>query len=127
MQPHEFEVPMLEQQPARSVLEDITPADPGYAQLAGLVRQRAQQIELRLNVENGNYSLYQASLQNIDRKPIGPQQRIKPFRRGQNKVIPFKVAARLLPPGSYYVHVDGLTPSGEAEDFNDYPFRVTSR
>jgi len=99
----------------------------GSSEKTILIPPGAQHIELRLNVETGNYSIYQASLQNIDRKPIGPQQRIKPFRRGQNKVIPFKVAARLLPPGSYYVHVDGLTPSGEAEDFNDYPFRVTSR
>src|SRR6478672_10043729 len=37
---------MLEQQPARSVLKDVTPADPGYAHLACLFRQRAQQIEL---------------------------------------------------------------------------------
>lgn len=92
-----------------------------------LIPPGAQHIELRLNVENGNYSLYQASLQNIDRKPIAGQQRLKPVRRGQNKVIPFRVAARLLAPGSYYVHVDGLTGSGESEDFNDYPFRVTSR
>src|SRR5204862_3483793 len=46
MQRHEFEVAMLEQQPARSVLQDVTPADPGYAQFAGLFRQRAQQIAL---------------------------------------------------------------------------------
>jgi hypothetical protein len=29
---------MLEQEPARSILEDVTPADPRYAQLAGLIR-----------------------------------------------------------------------------------------
>src|SRR5215207_5215126 len=46
MQRQEFEVSMLEQQPARSVFQDVTPADPGYAQLAGLIRQRTQQIEL---------------------------------------------------------------------------------
>ena len=39
---------MLEQEPARSILEDVTPADPRHAQLAGLIRQRTQQIELRI-------------------------------------------------------------------------------
>ena len=84
-----------------------------------------QNVELHLNVEDGNYSQYQASLQNIERKPIGPQRRVRPVRKGGHRVIPFKVPARLLPPGSYFVHVDGLSDSGEVEDFNDYPFRVT--
>jgi len=84
-----------------------------------------QNVELQLNVEDGNYSLYQASLQNIDHKLIGPQRRVRPVRKGGHRVIPFKVPGRLLPPGSYFVHVDGLSDSGQAEDFNDYPFRVT--
>src|SRR4051812_34588070 len=46
MQRHEFEVAMLEQQPARAVLEDVTLADPGNTYLAGLIRQRPEQIEL---------------------------------------------------------------------------------
>src|SRR5215213_8125311 len=46
MQRHKFQVPMLEQQPAGSVFQNVTSADPGYAHLAGLIRQWTQQIEL---------------------------------------------------------------------------------
>jgi hypothetical protein len=87
-----------------------------------------QFVVLNLNVEDGKYSLYQASLQDINRKQIVPQRRIKPVRRGDRNVIPFRVPASQLVPGrSYSIHVDGLIASGEPEDFNDYPFRVTSR
>jgi hypothetical protein len=87
----------------------------------------SSELELRLNVDAGDYSLYNASLQDVDRKPIAQRPRLKAVRRGGRKYIPFKIAAKLLRPGSYYIHVDGLKASGEPEDFNDYPFRVTSR
>ena len=38
---------MLEQQPARPVLQNVPSADPRHAQLAGLIRKRTQQIKLR--------------------------------------------------------------------------------
>ena len=40
---------MLEQELTRSILEDVPPGDPRYAQLAGLIRQRTQQIELQIS------------------------------------------------------------------------------
>jgi hypothetical protein len=39
---------MLEQESARPVLQNVTSADPGYAQLANLIRKRTQQIKLRI-------------------------------------------------------------------------------
>jgi hypothetical protein len=48
-----IEISMLEQQPTRSVLQDIPPADPRYTKLAGLFRTRAQQIELHVAVFRG--------------------------------------------------------------------------
>jgi hypothetical protein len=87
-----------------------------------------QVVVLNLNVENGKYSLYLASLQDINHEPIMPQRQIRPVRRDGRNVIPFRVPASKLRPGrSYSIHVDGLIASGEPEDFNDYPFRVTSR
>lgn len=85
------------------------------------------EVELRLNVESGDYSQYEATLKDLDSKPILKRGPVKPIHRGSRKFIPFKVAAKKLPPGSYYIHVDGLTGEGVREDFNDYQLRVTAR
>ena len=90
------------------------------------ISAKSGDVELQLNVEGGDYSRYHALLQDIDRKPI-LQRRLSPIRRGNRKYIPFRVATTRLTPGSYFVHVDGVTPSGELEDFSDYTFRVTTR
>lgn len=83
------------------------------------------ELELQLNVDGGDYRQYEATLQDADLKPILKHPRLKPIRRGSRNFIPFKVAARLLRQGSYYIHVDGLTDQQVRENFNDYPFRVT--
>ena len=108
--------------------------NPGGALRSGGGREQAfpipagvGDIELRLNVEGSDYPEYNASLQSIDRKPILRRNGLKPVRRGNRQYIPFKIAGKLLTPGSYHVHVDGLTPTGAVEDFTDYLFRVTAR
>jgi hypothetical protein len=83
------------------------------------------ELELRLNVESGDYSQYEATLQDADLKPISKPSRLKPIRRVNRKFISFKVPARLVPPGSYSIHVDGLNNQQAREDFSDYRFRVT--
>jgi hypothetical protein len=83
------------------------------------------EVELQLNVEDGKYSRYNASLRNNNSKTIA-QRKLKPIRHGGRKVIPFKLAAKLLPRGSYHIHVDGLVGKN-VEDFRDYFFRVTDR
>lgn len=85
------------------------------------------ELELQLNVEGGDYPQYEATLQDAELKPISKPTRLKPIRRGSRKFISFKVAVRLLPPGSYHLHVDGLTNQRVREDFNDYHLRVTTR
>ncbi len=85
------------------------------------------QLEIQLNVESGDYRQYVAFLQDINLKPIGRHQRLTPVRNGGRKYIPFKVPVKLIPPGSYLVHVDGVVNADATENFNDYQFRVTAR
>lgn len=122
----------LRRQTPASVLSFFV--NPGSALRGGGGREQAipipagsGDIELRLNVEGGDYPQYNVSLQSFDRKPILQRNRLKPIRRGNRQYIPFKIAGKLLPPGSYHVHVDGLPPAGGVENFNDYLFRVTAR
>ena len=84
------------------------------------------EVELRLNVESGDYPQYETTLQDSDLKPISKPSRLKPIRRGNRKFIAFKVPTRLLRPGSSYsIHVDALNSQQVREDFSDYRFRVT--
>ena len=132
---YEQQLADLRRQSSASILPFPFLLNPGSATRGGGSSETRVQIpagtrnvELQLNVESGNYSLYQASLQDLDRKTVVPQRKLKPVRRGGRKVLPLTVpASRLLPGKSYIVHVDGLLASGEPADFSDYPFRVTSR
>ena len=85
----------------------------------------ANEIKLELNVEGGDYPQYEATLQDSDLNAISKPTRLRPIRRGNRKIISFKIPTRLVRPGSSYsVHVDGLNNQAR-EDFNDYRFRVT--
>lgn len=96
----------------------------GDAEASFRIPPGKNELELQLNVESGDYSQYEATLQNADLKPISRPTRLRPIRRGNRRFIPFKVSTRLVPPGSYSIHVDGLTNQSR-EDFSDYRFRVT--
>jgi hypothetical protein len=97
----------------------------GNAETSLRIPPGKNELQLQLNVEGGGYPQYEATLQDADLKPILKPTRLKPIRRGSRNFITFKVAVRLLPPGSYHVHVDGFTNQRVREDFNDYHLRVT--
>ena len=122
----------LKQQASSPILSFVL--NPGSGQRGGENSEReiqhlaqARELSLLLNVEGSEYRSYNAALRSISHKPILRRAGLKPVQRGNSKYIPFRVAAKLLPPGRYIVHVDGLTPGGDPEDFNDYAFRVTTR
>ena len=88
------------------------------------------QVGLKLNVTHGGdeYPRYNASVRNIDSsKPIVTRPNLKPFTERGRKYITINVSAKDLRAGSYNVHVDGVTATGQTENFEDYPFRLISR
>lgn len=90
----------------------------------------ASQVGLTLNVTEGSedYLHFNASVQNIDtQKAVKTKSRLTPFTQRGQKFITFRVPAKDLPAGSYNVRVDGITADGDVQNFQDYPFRVTSR
>ena len=85
-------------------------------------------VGIGLNVTHGDYSSYTAVVRNIDSaKEITKRANLKPSQQQGRKYISFNVNATSLTPGSYSIHVDGITPDGSPENFDDYTFRVTSR
>jgi len=91
------------------------------------LRQGVSAYDLYLDVSGGEYSRYNARVEDLKRKPISRYPSLKPEPRQGGKYIRCRVSAKDLSPGNYIVHVDGITESNEPEDFNDYLFSVVAR
>ena len=92
------------------------------------LRQGVSAYDLYLDVSGGGeYSRYNARVEDLNRKPISRYPSLKPEPRQGGNYIRCRVAAKDLSPGSYIVHVDGITESNEPENFNDYLFSVVAR
>ena len=90
------------------------------------VPRGAAAVSLTLNVTDGDgdYGRYNVIVRNIDTGKEVSRPNLRPSERQGRKYIAFKLDAKLLPPGSYNVHVDGVDPTGQVVNFEDYPFRV---
>ena len=88
----------------------------------------APSVQLNLDVkqaDDGAYSFYNASLENTtDNRVIARENNLKSFPHRGQKHIRLEIPRRNLTDGLYIVHVDGVTASGQTENFNDYTFRV---
>jgi len=79
------------------------------------------EVQLRLNLRNADYSSYRATLNSPDRKDIFSASSLKPRVTTNRAALTFRIPARHLPAGDYYISVFG-EPANESVD--DYPFRV---
>jgi uncharacterized membrane protein len=84
-------------------------------------------VDLDLDVSPGEYPRYSAILQDKDGNTFSNCRNLIPSSRSGSKYIRCRVSAKLLSPGIYNVHVDGVPSTGSKEDFQDYPFRVVHR
>lgn len=85
-------------------------------------------VKVNLDVAEGDYPRYQATVQaELAHKTVHHCYNLKPFPQSDRKYIRCIVPASKLTTGTYNVHVDGFTNSGEVEDFRDYLLRVVSR
>ena len=91
------------------------------------IKKGVSEYELSLNVSSGDYSRYNARLENADGNEISHHNSLRPVPRRGGKYIRYPIPANELSPGTYNVHVDGITESGQVENFNDYLFRVVAR
>lgn len=84
-------------------------------------------INLDLDVGAGDYSRYDAYVQDSETNTISKHPGLKPVPRRGGKYIRCAVAAKRLRPGVYNVHVEGVTTPGHTQNFEDYQFQVVSR
>lgn len=92
-----------------------------------VITKDTRAVNLNLDVEQGNYPRYDAVVTDDNQKRIHHCSTMAPFLYQGRKTILCVVPARRLSAGDYNVHVNGLSESGEAEDFQDYLFRVVAR
>ena len=100
----------------------------GNAEYSVKVPHDVKSVGFNVNVTHGaaDYSSYNALVRDIDSsKVIANRNGLKPISLQGRKYIKFNVNAKDLPPGSYNVHVDGITPAGTTDNFDDYPFHVS--
>ena len=83
-------------------------------------------VSIDLNVTHGDYSRYNAIVRNADSgKEVATPAQLEPFTRKGRKYITLRIDANHLTAGTYTIRVNGVTSTGEAENFDDYPFQVT--
>jgi hypothetical protein len=104
---------------------------PGSSALKEIVLPRGvRRVGINLNVTHGgeDYRRYNVSVQNIDSvKPIATKTNLAPISQQGRKYITINLDATVLRAGTYNVHVEGVTTTGQKDNFDDYPFRVKSR
>jgi len=81
------------------------------------LRPETSEVQLTLKLRDTSYPSYRAKLHNADRGEVLTKDGLRP----QATRLTFRVAAKHLPPGDYYVSVYG---GAENESVADYPFRI---
>ncbi len=130
------QTPLGRQPQSQSFVFFVSPASatrniggPQYRTLT--IPRKAASVQLNLDVEREDdraYSLYNTSLENTnDNRVIAKENNLKSFLHRGRKHIRLEVQRGALTDGLYIVHVDGVTTSGQTENFNDYMFRVRIR
>ena len=90
------------------------------------ITKNTRAVNLKLDVEHGDYSRYQVTVQDLDRKPMRRCSDLRPLP-GRRKYISCVVPVSRLTAGTYQVRVAGLKQDGTPEDFEEYTFRIIAR
>jgi hypothetical protein len=84
-------------------------------------------VVIKLDVRRGDYPSYNASITDANDRVVSEPKGLTPVPRRSGPYIRLQVARNAIADGLYNVHVDGVTASGQVENFADYPFRVRIR
>ncbi len=105
---------------------------PGLTRNEGAIKRFAispgtDSVELELRIASvDQYQSYRALLQTAEGTETFRIDGLRATTKDSHVVVPFKLAAGLLTRGDYYVKLSGLSPRGEYEDVDRYPFRITN-
>ncbi len=86
-----------------------------------------QQVLIKLNLKEGNYSDYRIVLQAIGGETIFNRQRLKPRETKSGSTFSIVVPARSFAAGDYMLTLRGVRPNAEVDDVSKSIFRVEKK
>jgi DNA repair exonuclease SbcCD ATPase subunit len=105
---------------------ELTPQTRGIGKTVELtIPANTDYAVLQLATPEDDYQSYQAELlTQADEKLRWKSGRLKARASDTARVIDVSVRAKLLPPGSYVVKLNGIAANGQAEEIRKYSFKV---
>jgi hypothetical protein len=116
---------LAEQQAAITTLElnQILIRDTGEKRLA-IITQGINILQLRLKLDENRFSVYRAVVETDEGVGIYIVDNLMVKSIGDAQVILLNLPSRLLPPGSYQIHLSGIASEKELVDIGIYPFQI---
>ena len=105
---------------------ELTPQTRGVGKTVELtIPAHTDYAVLQLVTPEDDFQSYQAEvLTQADEKLRWKSGKLKARTSGTSRVIDLSVRAKLLPPGSYVVKLNGIAANGQAEELRKYSFKV---
>ena len=105
---------------------ELTPQTRGIGKTVELtIPANTDYAVLQLITSEADFQVYQAELlTQADEKLRWKSGKLKARTSGTSRVIDLSVRAKLLPPGSYVVKLNGIAANGQAEELRKYAFKI---
>ena len=87
------------------------------------IEKKVEKITVQMPLEGERYAKYQAEIRAVDSSKAFTVKTISPSKSAKN--ISLMIPAIRLGTADYILTLSGITETGEAEEINQYPFRVT--
>ncbi|HEX4950910.1 MAG TPA: hypothetical protein VFZ34_29885 [Blastocatellia bacterium] len=109
-----------------TLLAELTPQTRSLGNAATLtIPPRATALVLQLVSPPDDFTSHQVELfSQADSRLLWKSARLKAKQSGDTRRIVVRVPARLLPPGSYAIQLNGIAANGQAEELRKYSFKV---
>jgi len=101
----------------------LAPRGEGPAQQQITIPRETDMVRLRMEIKKGDSRRFQASILAVGGPQVWSRRSLKPV----SGAIAVNVPADKLPMNDYILTLSAMTPTGETEEINSYPFRVLSK
>jgi hypothetical protein len=90
-----------------------------------VITEGTEILQLRLETDENRFTLYRAVIETDEGVGLYTINDVKAKTDNGRKVVVLNLPSRLLPAGSYQIHLSGITTQKQPEDIGKYPFQVS--
>lgn len=106
------------------VSADLAPQDRSSSPVI-IISPTTDYVALQLELDDADYQSYRATLMTqMDDRKLWQSGKLKPYTKGQSKIVNVSLRASLLSPRGYTIVLEGIRTNGQKETVRDYSFRV---